>query len=79
MIEVLLASAATFGWSWLIVYKDGFLDIFLKLRSKSWLKMLLCFKCASVWIAMPLSALFGLSILEYFAVVGFVILADELV
>ena len=79
MIELLILALATYGVSKLLVEYDGFGDIFYKLRAKSWLSMLNCVVCTSVYIAVPIAIFSGVGVLGYLAILGIVILIERIV
>lgn len=76
MFDLILAVLATFGTSALITNYGGPIGIFIKLRSKT--NVLQCTVCLSVWVAIPISIVSGISLIEYFATLGCVILLERL-
>lgn len=76
MIELLIATLATFGLSALISNYDGPYDVFNKLKSKY--SVFRCTVCLSVWVAIPISILMYLGIVEYTAIIGAVIIIERL-
>lgn len=81
MIEVILSALGVYGITIVITSYPGPGDIFVKFRSSlsSGLnKLFTCPVCLSWWIGLIFAFAVGLNPLEYFAVVGTVILAEEL-
>lgn len=79
MMDLAIASLATFGIAVMLSEKDGPFDILLRLRSK--FKLLECTVCISFWVALVVLAMLALGwsyITWTFAVVGAVVLLDRL-
>ena len=80
MIDLIILTLATLGFSYMLVNKDGFMDVFYKLRTRRWLKMLTCMVCTSVWVAIVFSIfyLYGYAwLLTPLAVVGAIVIIEE--
>ena len=60
MIELIITTLAVYGTSKLLVEYDGFMDVFYRIRSIKWLKMLTCIVCTSVWLSLAFSVVFWL-------------------
>ena len=78
MIELIFAALATYGISALLVEKDGFMDVFLKLREIKWLPFS-CITCTAVWVGVPITLLSGIGLLGYFATLGIIVLIERIV
>ena len=78
MIELIFAALAIYGISYLLVEKDGFMDVFLKLREIKWLPFN-CITCTAVWIGVPIALLSGIGLLGYFASLGIIVLIERVV
>lgn len=72
----IIAILATYGLSTLLAEFEGYKDVFVWLRTR--IEPLRCAVCASCWIAMPIVLFAGLGLLEYFAIIGSVIILDRL-
>ena len=70
-LTIIVNMLAVYAVSTLLAEYNGFRDIFMKLRKKG---LPDCAVCLSVWTAIPAALLTGLSVVEYLAVVGGVIL-----
>lgn len=75
MIEIILATLATFGISALISNYDGLFGVFEWIRSKG--TVFSCTVCLSVWIAIPIAYFSGIGLLGFLAVIGGVILIER--
>lgn len=64
----------TYGLSTLISEYDGPIDLFVKLRSTKLLKFFECGVCLTPYVALIPTLLLGLSLVEYLATVGIVIM-----
>ena len=73
-LTLIVAILAVYGVSTLFAEYNGFKDVFIKLRKMG---MPDCAVCLSVWIAIPISIIAGLSIVEYLSVIGGVILLSR--
>lgn len=71
---IIIVVLAVYAVSTLLAEYNGFRDIFMKLRKKG---LPDCSVCLSVWIAIPISIIAGLSIVEYLSVIGGVILLSR--
>lgn len=71
-----IAVLATYGTSKIISEYDGPYSIFTKIRNKYPLSPFLCVVCTSVYLAVPISVVSGLSIIGYLAVIGSIILIE---
>ena len=77
MIELIFAALATYGISALLVEKNGFMDVFLKLREIKWLPFN-CITCTAVWIGIPIAIFSGIGLLGYFATLGIIVLIERI-
>lgn len=63
MVDLLVGSAAVWRITHLLHAEDGPWDLFASLRrlagQSMWGKMLDCFYCTSVWVAIPIAAVLG--------------------
>lgn len=78
MIELIIASLATFGLATLIADYDGPAGILLKLRKADKTKLTHCNICLGVWLAIPISLLAGIGLVEYIAIIGIEIIIERL-
>lgn len=79
MVEVLgllVIALAVYAISKLLSAYDGPFDVFKILREKFPMSPLVCAVCTAVWVAIPFSIFSGISFLDYFAVIGIVILLE---
>lgn len=65
---IILIAFATFGVSIIATEKDGLFNVLAWARKK--LGGFECSVCLSVWVAGALSLIYGLTFLEYLAVIG---------
>ena len=72
----LVAILATYGISTLLSEYNGARDVFVYLRTK--MSVFRCTVCLSVWVAVVIALLQGMSFTEYLAVVGGVISLDRI-
>ena len=80
MIELLITTLAVYGASKLLAEYDGFMDVFYRIRSIKWLRMLTCVVCTSVWLSLAFSAVLWLGFAAWLlplAIVGVIILIEE--
>ena len=80
MIELIITTLAVYGASKLLAEYDGFMDVFYRIRSIKWLRMLTCVVCTSVWVAVAFSLVFWLGLAVWLlplAIVGVIILIEE--
>lgn len=82
MIELIITALAVYGTSKLLVEYDGFMDVFYRIRSIKWLKMLTCVACSSVYVALAFSVIYWLGwamwLLPLAIIGGIIILEDKL-
>lgn len=69
MIEILIATLATYALSTLIAEYDGPFDVFVSAR-ETYGKLLSCNVCSGVWFAIAISIALGLGFFECLAVIG---------
>lgn len=72
----IIAILATYGVSKIVTAYDGPYEVFYKLRDKYPLSPFLCLVCTAVWVAVPICIFSGLSVIDYMAVIGAVILME---
>lgn len=77
-MELILAILSTYGISTLISEYDGPFNLFVKLRNMDVSKVTSCSVCLSVWIAIPVSIIIGLTLVYYLSVIGAVILLNRI-
>lgn len=77
MTDILIVSLATYGMCKLVSEYDGPFNVFQRIRSQ--FKAFLCLACSSVWVCAPLALFTGLSVVEYFAAIGIVLILDWIV
>lgn len=77
MTEIIIMTIATFGISALISNYDAPFGLFRNLREVKWLPFH-CTVCTACWMAMPITALSGIGIIGYLAVIGGVIIIERL-
>lgn len=80
MIELIITALAVYGTSKLLVEYDGLMDVFYRIRSIKWLKMLTCVVCTSVYIALAFSIIYWLGWAMWLlplAILGVIILIEN--
>lgn len=77
-MNLLIAALATFGLAALISQYDGPDKMFARLRKRDKSKLTHCPVCLSVWLAIPISILAGIGLVEYIAIIGIVIIIERL-
>lgn len=75
MIEIIIASLATYGVATLVSEYDGAFNVFTKLRSK--LPALRCMPCAATWIALPIALFMDIGVMGYLAALGIVVAMER--
>lgn len=78
VIDIVLPALAAFGISALISQYDGLSGVLQRVRLNRLRRLASCTVCLSVWVAIPISIVANLSVIEYFATLGFVILLERL-
>lgn len=81
MTEVILSAFGVYAVSVVVSSYPGPGDIFVKFRSSlapGLNKLFTCPVCLAWWVGLLFALVVGLNPLEYFAVVGFTVLAEEL-
>lgn len=68
MAEIILAILSAYGLSTLVSDYDGPFNVLTSLRGR--FSALYCTVCASFWLSVPVSLLFGVGVVEWLAVVG---------
>lgn len=68
MLEVIYVALGVYGISVLLADYEGPYNLIMHLRSKT--NLLYCATCVSVWVAIPISLIASLSLVEYLAVLG---------
>lgn len=76
MYNFVFSVLATFGSAALIVRYDGPFNIFVRVRSA--FHVAHCVVCLSVWLAIPITLVEGLSFIEYLAVLGVLVVLERL-
>lgn len=77
MLTLVTAILATYGISKLLTSYSGPYELFSSLRQKYPLSPLSCLICTSTWLAAPIAIISGLSIIEYLAILGVIILVEN--
>ena len=80
MTELIITALAVYGFSKLLVEYDGFMDVFYRIRSTDWLKMLTCVVCTACWAAVAFAVVFWLGWAMWLlplAIVGIIIFIED--
>lgn len=81
VVYILLAICATYGMSFVLVYKDGPFNIFEKFRSIRVIEkfgLFECVPCLSFWVSIPVCLIFGIPMFAFIGIWGSVIILDRL-
>lgn len=77
MGEIIICTAALYGFSTIVSEYDGPFSLLAKIRSKAALAR--CCVCVAVWAGIPIAYFAGLGVVGYLAIVGGVIALDRII